>query len=58
MAMINNGWRRSTTVVSVTPEDKSEGLPDDTTLPWEAWNAKVDALLEECHDEDRKRGTG
>jgi len=24
------------------------GEPDDTQLSWEAWNAKVDAVLEEC----------
>ena len=27
------------------PEDKSEGLPDDSALPLDAWNAKVDAVL-------------
>ena len=33
-------------------------VADDTALSWEAWNAKVDALLEECHTEARKRVTG
>jgi hypothetical protein len=36
------GWEREPVV-----DDHAEALPDDTTLPLDVWNAKVDALLAE-----------
>lgn len=34
------------------PRDDHADAPDDTELSWEQWNAKVDALLEECRQQN------